>query len=328
MGKNIRIYLTKSLLATISAASLFMSSTSFCYAEELEIPDSHIDVAEIIFDDPDAPGILDNEAEQVESDASILINEVSDEEALLDVEAENGNLEVLSTITATTPEEFYSDALFIGDSIMVAFKNYSSRYKSSVTHNAQFMAKNGLAAFYALKGNEKPEKQPEFNGARKAIWENIDSANIKKVFLSLGTNDLVGVSPERTSDNIITLVNNIKEVNPDIEIYIIGIAPVYAGTNKGYLSNQNIAIFNACLEEKATALEIPFVDIAKSLKTEGGDINPNYSSDSYVHQNRAAYDVWNQVLTEYAQNLIDQAQTISEDSSSPSQSDQCDLQAP
>lgn len=200
--------------------------------------------------------------------------------------------------------DYYSNACFIGDSLMVGFRNYSKRNDIACARNSEFLAATSFASYYALKPEKTLKRQPEYIGHKMAVWDSISLMKADKVFICLGTNDLVGISPEKTSDNLITLCNTIKAANPNVSIHIIGMAPVYIGVNKGHLNINDITIYNTLCREKAAVLGYGFIDLNPYLSDSLGNLKPEYCSDKYVHMNNKAYGVWNQVLFDYAINQI------------------------
>lgn len=200
--------------------------------------------------------------------------------------------------------DYYSNACFLGDSLMVGFRNYSEKYDTACAKTSNFLAAKSFASYYALRPEKNAKKQPEYQGQKLAVWDSISKMKADKVFIYLGTNDLVGISPEKTTENLMALCANIKNKNPEVSIHIIGMAPVYAGTNKGYLNNKDVDKYNALVKQQAELLGYGFVDLNPYLKDTSGNLKAEYSSDKYVHMTYEAYAIWNQVLFEYAINQI------------------------
>ena len=59
-------------------------------------------------------------------------------------------------------------------------------------------------------------------------------------------------------------------------------------------------MLNRGIAEICNELNIPFINIASHLIDEEGFVPDEYSSDHYVHQTYAAYDVWAEVLRSVA----------------------------
>jgi len=199
---------------------------------------------------------------------------------------------------------FYSNSVFIGDSILVGYKAYSQRIETSATHNAQFLCSKGFSAYHALRADKSIKNHPEYNGVKQAIWTSVSQMNVDKVFIYLGTNDLVGINPDESSTNTIEVANRIHQAKPEATIYIIGIAPAYAGTSKGCLNSTDIATYDNLLMDKAHMSGFHYINLSDCLKGEDGNIRPELSGDRYVHINNAAYDIWNQVMSDYALNQL------------------------
>ena len=76
-------------------------------------------------------------------------------------------------------------------------------------------------------------------------------------------------------------------------------------TGKGKLNNDTIREFNELLKTMASENGWGYLDIATPLSDENGDLTEQYCSDGFVHQSRAAYDVWTTVIRDYARAQLD-----------------------
>ncbi|MBR5419530.1 MAG: SGNH/GDSL hydrolase family protein [Lachnospiraceae bacterium] len=193
---------------------------------------------------------------------------------------------------------YFNRSVFIGDSVMVGYQLYLGAHKESLASGAKFLAATSYATFHALK--EDSNMHPMYRGVKQAVWKSIAEMDVDRVFIMLGTNDLVGLEPGTISTNIYKLVDKIRAAKPGVEVNIISMTPVYAGTNKGYLNNDCIDALNILLLQGAIEHNTGFVDINSYLKGDDGAILPAYSSDHYVHETAAAYAIWDMHLRIYA----------------------------
>ncbi len=195
--------------------------------------------------------------------------------------------------------EYFSRSVFVGDSIILGYRNYLEAFEGSPVTNAIFLSTASYSAAHAL--NEEDDLHPIFRGKKQPIWQNLAELDVDRVFLMFGTNDLIVKDAVHASGDVLALVDKIHETNPDIEVHIISMTPVYEGVSKGALNNETIDWYNLYLQQGAQLHEAYYVDINTALRDENGNIQDQYSCDNYVHETNKAYtEVWDAILTNYA----------------------------
>lgn len=175
---------------------------------------------------------------------------------------------------STSPEideEFFNDALFIGDSITEGISAYG------ILDGANILAVKGLTI-------SKAEKE----------IETIVKKHPAKIYILLGSNDLLyGMDSEKFSSDYMEFIQHIKDKLPDTKIYIQSIFPVSKNVEgkKPLLSNSRIDEFNRDLRKKAEQQGVSFIDISYLLKDESGIMNKDFTSDG-IHVKYKFYSIW------------------------------------
>ena len=206
---------------------------------------------------------------------------------------------------------YFTNSIFIGDSLVVGYREYLARYKDSPVSPATFLAASSYTAAHAL--NEEDDLHPLFRGKKQPVWDNISETGAKRVFIMFGTNDLVVEDAARASEDVLALVDKIQEKTPGVEIHIISMTPVYGDVNKGALNNPTIDVFNYYLLQGAMDHGAGYLDINTPLKDENGNIREEYCSDNYVHETDKAYEeVWDTLLVQYAKEHFNPEETKAE----------------
>jgi len=200
---------------------------------------------------------------------------------------------------------FFADAVFVGDSLTVGFEDYCRSNPDSIaTDSTCFLARVSCSARAAISSNALSKHagiMPKFNGSVQYIEDSVaQMPHIKKIFLCFGMNDLTGSSPQQFVLDMQTLISRILNKRPDIKVYIISIPCVVNGVHTGGLSNNTITTTNLLLQETCMTNGWGFVNLSEYLMGIDGALRPEYSSDHYVHETAAAYEVWNRVLKNYA----------------------------
>lgn len=197
-------------------------------------------------------------------------------------------------------DAYFADSVFVGDSIMLGFRNYSMKQKDSFLNDIQFLAAGSFSVTNSLWDVTDKSVHPVYQGKKRQIWESISMMDVKRVFLFFGMNDLNVSGLEGTCEKYQQLISNIKEKSPDVEIHIISMTYTLKGAGKGKLKNDIIREFNVMLQDMAKENGWGYMDMATPLADENGDLAAQYCSDGYVHHSRAAYDVWTAQIRDYA----------------------------
>lgn len=199
-------------------------------------------------------------------------------------------------------DEYFKDAVFVGDSIMLGFRNYAmKRQEDAFLSGLQFLAAGSFSANNSLwdLGN-KESVHPVYKGEPRYVWDSISMMGCKKVFIMLGMNDLNVTGLEGTWEKYEELLGKIEESSPGVEIHIMSMTYILHGKEVGKLENNTIREYNDMLREMARENGLGFINIADALADENGDLAAEYCSDEFAHQNAEAYDVWVSELRSYA----------------------------
>lgn len=204
------------------------------------------------------------------------------------------------TFTEEELAQYYRDSVFIGDSIMVGFRNYSAKQKESFVSGIQFLAVGSYSAFNAMKPVTDENVHPLYKGKKSQVWDVIPQLGVKRVFILLGMNDISILGLEGARDKYKELIGQILTTSPDVEIHIMSTTYTLKDAGKGKLNNENLAQYNVLLQEMAEENGWGYVDVCTPLLDEEGNLMESYCSDGYVHLVGTAYSVWEGVLREYA----------------------------
>lgn len=279
------LIIRKNLICAVLTAALVLSGyaggTVYAAADDAQVKDSQ------------------NENEQVqESQANELSTESSAEP---------------STESRLTDEElvaYYGDSVFIGDSIMVGFRNYSAKQETYV-HDIQFLAVGSYSAFNAMKPVTADNVHPMYKGKKCQVWDAVPLIGSKRAFILLGMNDISILGLEGARDQYKELIDKILESSPDIEIHIISVTYTLADQGIGKLNNENLAKYNVLLQEMAEENGWEYLDLCTPISDGKGNLAKEYCSDGFVHLSPSAYTLWESELIDYANAQAAQAKAES-----------------
>ena len=196
------------------------------------------------------------------------------------------------------PYEYFSDIIFIGDSIMTGFDIYRDFIEfqdETVLKNAVVAATPGYGVNNAVSEIANNEVNLYYGGKAMRPEDIIAERDEKYVFICLGINDLVIMKLDKYIEIYRQFISNIQIKNPDKIIVILSITPLVAGRSSGYINNEAVISANNILLEFAQEYNIPFVDWAESVCDTDNSLRIDLSSDGFCHLKIEAYDL----LVEY-----------------------------
>lgn len=193
---------------------------------------------------------------------------------------------------AADQEEWFSDAVFIGDSRTDGFRLFSG-----VTPDADFLVHTGVTVYDVME--DKPVIR---RGDKKiSILDALAEKQYGKVYISLGVNELGYRAPENFAGTYGELIDAIRERQKDALIYVQSIIPVNTAKCKAnnqlyYVTNENIAAYNETLSAMAEEKKVRLVNVSEVLVDEDGEAIQDISADG-VHFKKDGYILWLSYLT-------------------------------
>lgn len=156
-----------------------------------------------------------------------------------------------------TSEEFYSDAVFVGDVFVSGMDVYQYLDSSKLVYGEQWT----------------------IGKASNAI-DKIAATNANKVYIQLGLNDLCnGRSGEKAYELYQELVTDIKAKLPNATIYVVSTFPVSQAFEEGReISNEDVETLNGLL---STMEGVTYLNVAASISNSDGSLNTDLSANGY-----------------------------------------------
>lgn len=254
------------------------------------------------------PDTTDTEADPFDS-SSDSTDESSDESSESD--SESGDEELLTppenrfewpcVLKETEPadDDYFADTLFIGDSRMQGVEFACSKDSKATFFTAVSVRASQIATREGVK--------MLVNGVVKNV-SIIDAIRIsdrqfKRIYMMFGINELgtYGGTPAIIKEYKMA-VERIAEIQPEAEICILGVMPVfnskgYVSGYTGYEANPRILELNIALIEMANEMKLHYLDIYHLFVTDDGQLKPDVSKDG-IH----LLGVYSKELMEYVKN--------------------------
>ena len=223
---------------------------------------------------------------------------------------------------ADTPERlpdkvlmsFYDQSLIIGDSQMRNLGNYIRRKRNG---DPGFFPGVRCYGEYSLQMRRLAQKDPDPNPdaiqltykGRTATLTGIAMAeNPRNVFILIGLNDLIFQHIDRADNYIDRIVALRDEYFPETSLFFMSLTPVTA--KRTQKQRDEIAAYNAWLEEKCGKIRAEYMDITAGLTDEQGWMPKEITADNDSHLNADGFDIFVRNLLDYAQARYEQGQWV------------------
>lgn len=164
----------------------------------------------------------------------------------------------------TVGSDWFSDAMFIGDSRMASIMHYADT-RGWFTPGAD-LSKVGLTVSNIFT------EYVDVNGTSLTVADGIRQAgSFTKCYILLGINELGWNSSDRFIECYKELVELVKEAHPEAQIYIIGNMPLgdKALESGDWLTNDNVKRFNGYISQVAADEEVYYIDAFELLQVDG-----------------------------------------------------------
>ena len=199
----------------------------------------------------------------------------------------SGNSEEVYEFTEVD-DDYFTDAVFIGDSRTVGLSEYCEPLDSRAT----FYARTSLTIYDVFK-----KEYIKTDTGKIGLEEALSRNQFGKVYIMLGLNEIGTGDTEYFINAYTEVLNRIRELQPDAIIYIQGIMHVSEAKSKvdKNFNNEKINARNAALAELADNKTIFYIDMNEAVDDENGNLGEGLSFDD-IHLKASSYERWHEFL--------------------------------
>lgn len=189
-------------------------------------------------------------------------------------------------LTPAVDMDYFSDALFIGDSRTQGLELYSG------VRGATFYDYTGLSIF----GVNNPGLVTA-GGKDCSIMEALlQGPRFGKIYIAFGMNELGYYNTENYLRTFGVFLEQVKAAQPDAVIYLQSLAPVDEDKcalygQASWVTNARVAAFNRLYAQLAREHRVVLVDVYSALADENGGLSGDATSDG-IHFQRPWYETW------------------------------------
>ena len=215
-----------------------------------------------------------------------------------------GTSVVLNTagITDVAVADYFADAAFVGNSVTAGFPLYFSANGSGLLGDVQIYAR--VSYSFLSDMNSMSGYMLQYNDIEMQAAQLLNMAGVRKVFICMGTNDLVSAEASVVADRYAAYIDGITAANPGIRVFIVSTTPRCDSAQTPGLTNDKIDELNALMQAYCESHRLDYIDINTALKNGTDALYSGYSSDGYVHMNNTGYGVWAGQVASYVRSML------------------------
>lgn len=191
-------------------------------------------------------------------------------------------------------EDYFDDALFIGDSRTQGLLEYGG-----IEDRAAFYCQTSLTV-YDLFAKDKAFIREEGEKEKLTLTQALQRHQFGKIYLMIGINEMGTGTPESFFEEYARAVYRIRQLQPDAIVFVQAIMRVAGEKNATdpIFNNTNINIRNveiATLEDKK---DIFYLDVNEAVCDESGNLHGDWTFDQ-IHLKAKYYEVWKEFLLDH-----------------------------
>ncbi|XOQ47285.1 MAG: hypothetical protein ACFWUD_09775 [Thermocaproicibacter melissae] len=191
------------------------------------------------------------------------------------------------SLGAVNPD-YFSDALFVGDSLTEGLKEYGH------LDSASYFYRVGLSIYQVF---EHPKRDAQ---SGLTLEEMLKRHKYGKIYFLLGINEIGTGTDDYFVHHYASVLQKVRTLQPNAIIYIQSILPVTAEKSSGgVFSNKRIHERNLKLEKLADGEHIFFLNVSSAFADKDGCLPKQYSGDG-VHIKAKYYPIWANYLMTHA----------------------------
>lgn len=183
--------------------------------------------------------------------------------------------------SAAVSQNYFDDAVFVGDSITEGMTIYSGM------SNAKILAYTGIN--FSTISTTPVLKQED--GTRVTIMDELGKARYNKVYVMLGGNEVGYMDEDSFIQRYEKVMEQVESLQPGAVIYVQSMTPV-TETNGYNLDNDRIDQYNQAILEMCKRRGLYFLNVAECMKDSRGMLPTEASPKDGMHFGQEYFDKW------------------------------------
>lgn len=183
--------------------------------------------------------------------------------------------------------EYFSDAVFIGDSRTEGLAINNSLYSKTTVYTEKGLKVDTIFT----------DKVLNKDGKKVTIMEALEKTKFSKVYIMLGINETGWKYNNLFIQKYTEIIDQIKKINPEAIIYLQSILPVSnkVSTEHQYLKNSKINEYNSLIQKMANEENVYYIDVNNAISDSSGNLPEEAATDG-IHLNKTYCEKWLEYL--------------------------------
>lgn len=196
-------------------------------------------------------------------------------------------------IYADVEDDYFADAVFIGDSRTVGMYEYGG-----LEEIATFYASTGLTVYKLF---DSAIVQVPGQKQKQTVEEALQQNSFAKIYLMIGINEMGTGTVETFIEKYSEVVAHLRELQPEAIIYLQGIMKVTTERSEqgDYINNEGIEARNVEIAKLADNVHVYYLDVNPLICDDTGGMEPSYTYDG-VHLKAQYISIWKDYLKAHA----------------------------
>lgn len=186
---------------------------------------------------------------------------------------------------------YFDDVIFLGDSLADGFKVYTRTGNLPLGEtDAIYLTQKSTTPRTFLQ----PGVHVDAGEGPVDVWAVIEKKQPGKMYLTLGTNALMSMTPEDFVASYQQLIDKIREVTPDTIIYVTTVTPTTynKSVSEPRLSFERIYQSNLLIAEMCRDNGLGLINLYEVLKNESGYLREEIAANDGYHLTPTGYQEW------------------------------------
>lgn len=191
--------------------------------------------------------------------------------------------------SAEVEDTYFSNTLFIGNSITEGFKAFSG-LDTPTYYEGRGMTVESIHRMKIVNADNSPNSD---GTGEKTVMDALKDRQFDQIYLLMGANELGWVYPDMFIEQYSQLIDDIKTLQPNAKICVQSILPVSAErseTDEVY-NNTKIENLNNMIINMSAEKGIPYLNAAEAFKDDTGALPADKTPDG-IHLTAAACQEW------------------------------------
>ena len=227
------------------------------------------------------------------NNSNSLVTKITEEDSNQDNKEQLENTNQKYDYSKPVPEsqkvgiEYFSDAVFIGDSRTEGLAINNSLYSKTTVYTEKGLRVDKIFT----------DKVINKDGKKVTIMEALEKTEFSKVYIMLGINETGWQYSSFFIKKYGEIIDEIKKINPQATIYLQSILPVSqkVSSNHKYVRNSKINEYNSLIQKMASEENVYYIDVNNAISDSLGNLPEEAATDG-IHLNKTYCAKWLEYL--------------------------------